>query len=51
MPRLREIEYTMLAYMSDTGEHADHFSASYMNILLTDEGRRAKYNSWILKHF
>ena len=33
----------------DTGEHVDYFSASYMKILLTDEARRAKYISRILK--
>ena len=38
----------MLAYMS-TGEHADYLSASYMKISLTDEARRAKYISRILK--
>ena len=32
-----------------TGEHTDYFSASYMEILLTDEARRVKYISRILK--
>ena len=35
--------------LHDTGEHPDYFSPSYMKILLTDEARRAKYISRILK--
>ena len=35
--------------LHDTGEHVDYFSASYMKILLTNEARRAKYISRILK--
>ena len=35
--------------LHDTGENADYFSASYMKILLTDNARRAKYISRILK--